>query len=58
MDTSQTFRRSAAVAAVEERERLVARLRGMGATVVDAVPGKLAPALADVYLHVKNTGRL
>jgi len=58
VDTSQTFRRSAAVAAVEERERLVARLRGMGATVVDAVPGKLAPALADVYLHVKNTGRL
>ncbi len=58
VDAAQTFRRSAAVAAVDDRERLVARLRGMGATVVDAVPGKLAPALADVYLHVKNTGRL
>lgn len=58
VDAAQTFRRAAAVTAIDERERLVARLRGMGATVVDAEPGKLAPALADVYIHVKSTGRL
>lgn len=58
VDAAQTFRRAAAVTAVDEREKLVARLRAMGATVVDAEPGKLAPALADVYIHVKSTGRL
>jgi len=58
LDAQQAFRRTAAVTAVGERERLVARLRAMGVTVVDAEPGKLAPALADVYLHVKSTGRL
>jgi hypothetical protein len=30
----------------------------MGATVVDAEPGRLAPLLADAYLKVKATGRL
>ena len=33
-------------------------IRGLGATVVDAPPGKLAPLLADTYLKVKATGRL
>jgi hypothetical protein len=30
----------------------------MGATVVDAAPGRLATELADTYLMVKSTGRL
>ena len=36
----------------------IARLRGLGVTVVDARPGELATALADTYLAVKATGRL
>jgi uncharacterized protein (DUF58 family) len=55
---SSVYRRAAAVAALEERRRTVARLRGLGATVIDAAPGTLAPALADAYLRVKATGRL
>jgi hypothetical protein len=46
------------VGALEDRRRTVARLRGLGATVVDAKPGDLATALADTYLKVKVTGRL
>ena len=57
-DASSTYRRAAAVAALEERRRTVARLRGLGATVVDAAPGTLAPRLADAYLKVKATGTL
>lgn len=55
---SEVYQRAAAVAALEERRRVTARLTGMGATVVDAPPGRLAPQLADVYLRVKATGRL
>jgi uncharacterized protein (DUF58 family) len=54
----EAHRKAAAVAALAERERTVGRLRGLGATVVDAVPGRLAPELADAYLRVKATGRL
>lgn len=57
-DPDAAYRRAAAVAALEERRRVVARLRGLGATVVDAPPGELAPRLADAYLKVKATGRL
>lgn len=57
-DPEQTYRKAAALAALEDREHLAARLRGLGVTVVDAVPGRLAPELADVYLRVKSTGRL
>ncbi|MGH9182476.1 MAG: DUF58 domain-containing protein [Acidimicrobiales bacterium] len=52
------YRQAAAVAALAERQRTVARLRGLDATVVDAPPGELAPRLADAYLRVKATGRL
>jgi uncharacterized protein (DUF58 family) len=52
------YRKAAAQAALEERRLLAAQLRGLGATVVDALPGALAPALADAYLKVKATGRL
>ena len=57
-DAPAVYRRAAAVAALDERRRTVVRLRGLGATVVDARPGELAPALADAYLRVKATGRL
>ena len=57
-DASETYRKAAAVAALDERARTVARLRGLGATVVDEPPGDLAPRLADTYLKVKATGRL
>ena len=52
------YRKAAAVGALDERRRAIARLQGMGATVVDATPGRLAPQLADAYLKVKATGRL
>ena len=57
-DASGAYRKAAAVAARASRARTVARLRGLGATVVDAEPGRLAPRLADAYLKVKATGRL
>jgi uncharacterized protein (DUF58 family) len=57
-DPASTYRKAAAVAALDERRRTTARLRGLGATVVDAVPGELAPRLADAYLEVKATGTL
>jgi uncharacterized protein (DUF58 family) len=53
-----TYRKAAAASALAERRRTIARLRGLGATVVDAPPGRLAPQLADAYLRVKATGRL
>jgi uncharacterized protein (DUF58 family) len=57
-DTEGAYAKAAAVASLEERRRLTGRLRGMGITVVDALPGRLAPELADAYLRVKATGRL
>ncbi|MFN8053112.1 MAG: DUF58 domain-containing protein [Acidimicrobiales bacterium] len=58
LDAAQAYRKSAALTALAERDLLIARLRGLGVTVVDAVPGRLAPELADVYIRVKSTGRL
>jgi uncharacterized protein (DUF58 family) len=57
-DTPAAYRQAAAVTATNERQRVAARLRGLGATVVDARPTRLAPALADAYLQIKATGRL
>jgi uncharacterized protein (DUF58 family) len=57
-DASEAYRKAAAVGAIDDRRRAIARLRGMGATVIDATPGRLAPELADAYLKVKATGRL
>jgi uncharacterized protein (DUF58 family) len=57
-DAGAAYRKAAAVAALDQRRRLAVRLRGLGATVVDAKPGRLAPELADAYLRVKATGRL
>jgi uncharacterized protein (DUF58 family) len=58
VDATEAYRKAAAVSALEERRRTAARLRGMGATVVDDAPGRMAPRLADAYLRVKATGRL
>lgn len=52
------YRKASAIASLEERRRITARLRGVGVTVVDEQPGRLAPVLADAYLRVKATGRL
>lgn len=57
-DAAGAYRAAAATGALEERRRTVARLRSLGVTVVDELPGRMAPALADAYLKVKATGRL
>ncbi|MPZ88979.1 MAG: DUF58 domain-containing protein [Nitriliruptorales bacterium] len=57
-DAAAAYRKTAAVQSLGQRRRLVARLRALGATVIDAVPGRMAPELADAYLKVKATGRL
>jgi uncharacterized protein (DUF58 family) len=57
-DASGAYRAAAAASALDERDHAVARLRGLGAVVVDAPPGQLAPKLADAYLDLKATGRL
>lgn len=57
-DSAEVYRKVAAVAALEERTRTAARLRGLGVMVIDAPPGRMAPLLADAYLDAKATGRL
>jgi uncharacterized protein (DUF58 family) len=57
-DVDAAYRAAAAVDALEERRRTAARLRGLGATVLDAEPGALGPRLCDLYLDVKATGAL
>ena len=52
------YRQAAAVQALTDRRRTVARLRGMGVTVVDAEPRRFATELADAYLYAKARGRL
>ncbi|MBT8208519.1 MAG: DUF58 domain-containing protein [Acidimicrobiia bacterium] len=57
-DEEETYRHTAAIAALAERERTKALLTRSGASVVDAAPGTLAGRLMDNYLEVKATGRL
>jgi uncharacterized protein (DUF58 family) len=57
-DPEQAYLAAAAIDAIDERNRTAARLRGLGATVVDAQPGELAGKLCDLYLDVKATGAL
>lgn len=52
-DDEAAFLRAAATSALEERARLAARLRGLGATVVDAPPGQLSGRLVDTYLDMR-----
>lgn len=57
-DEDGAFLRAAAITALGERDRLAARLRGMGTVVIDAEPSRFAAELGDTYLHAKATGRL
>lgn len=57
-DAEGAFRRAAAVQSLADRERTAVRLRAMGATVVDAAPGRLGVEVTDAYLLAKSTGRL
>lgn len=57
-EAGTAYRKAAAVAALEERRRVVARRWGLGATVVEAPPGPWPRGWATPYLNVKATGRL
>jgi uncharacterized protein (DUF58 family) len=57
-DAASVYAAAAASHALSERSLLTAQLTRLGATVVDAPPGQLAPALADAYLTLKGRGRL
>ncbi|MEL7210537.1 MAG: hypothetical protein AAGK32_20280 [Actinomycetota bacterium] len=57
-DEDGAFLRAAAISALAERDRLAARLRGMGTVVIDAEPSRFASELGDTYLDAKATGRL
>jgi len=57
-ERADAYRGAAATMALAERDRATARLRGLGAIVVDAPPGRLAPRLADTYLELKARGGL
>lgn len=49
---------AAATQAQYQRDRAAEQLQRHGVTVVDAIPEKIAPALADAYLALKAAGRL
>lgn len=54
----EAYRQAAALDALDGRGRLRRRLAGMGATVIDEPPSRLAGRLADTYLDIKAAGRL
>lgn len=57
-DTESTFDAAAAARAIEQRERMASAVGRLGVDVIDAVPDKLPPALADHYLTLKSRGLL
>ena len=57
-DADEAYRAAAATAALGDRDRTVARLRGLGAVLIDEPPGQVAAKLADVYLDLKARGSL
>lgn len=57
-EAARVYAAAAATHAMSERIDVAATLTRSGATVVDAPPGKLPPALADAYLSLKAAGRL
>lgn len=57
-DATAAYRKAAAVSALAARARTAARLRALGATVIDAEPGRLSALLADAYVDIKAQGRL
>lgn len=56
--TSEVYQAAAAERALIETEAVAAELAGMGVEVLQEVPDKLAPALADAYIRLKATGKL
>ncbi|QXE36578.1 DUF58 domain-containing protein [Streptomyces sp. GMY02] len=52
------YEAAAGTQAQAQRRRTAEQLQRHGVTVVDAIPEKLAPALADAYLALKAAGRL
>jgi uncharacterized protein (DUF58 family) len=56
--SEDAYERASAAGFVTWRERAAARIRALGATVIDAQPGTLAAAVADEYLQIKSRGRL
>jgi uncharacterized protein (DUF58 family) len=57
-DATAVYVAAAASRAMAERARVAAQLTRLGATVVDAPPDRLPPALADAYLTLKARGKL
>jgi uncharacterized protein (DUF58 family) len=57
-DAQRVYSAAAAEKSLAERRSLSSALTRFGATVVDEVPGKLPPALADAYLSLKAAGKL
>jgi uncharacterized protein (DUF58 family) len=57
-EAASVYAAAAAAKALSEREVVAATLTRLGATVVDAPPDRLPPALADAYLALKGAGRL
>jgi uncharacterized protein (DUF58 family) len=57
-DAASVYQAAAGQRARAERARLAARLSRAGATVIDAPPDRLPPALADAYLGLKSSGQL
>jgi uncharacterized protein (DUF58 family) len=57
-DAASVYAAAAAASFDAERTALAAKLTRLGATVVDAPPDRLPPALADAYLSLKGRGRL
>jgi uncharacterized protein (DUF58 family) len=56
--SADAYDRASAAGFVTWRDRAAARIRTLGATVIDAQPGTLAAAVADEYLQIKSLGRL
>lgn len=54
----EAYRHVAAKRVLQQRVLTVARLRKVGAEVIDATPDDLAPLLMDHYLRVKSSGAL
>ncbi len=57
-DITSVYDAAAATYAQASRAKVSAQLRRRGVDIVDAVPQRLAPALADAYLSLKAAGRL
>jgi len=57
-DVTEVFDAAAAERGALERAAVAARLRQLGAEVVEGLPDDLAPRLADTYLALKAAGRL